>query len=63
LAAVGLIVLRPFLRSEVFYSKALFVLPLPHRGILPFAVLALLVLSLRMRQKIQADPLSFPELT
>jgi Glycosyltransferase family 87 len=47
LAAVGLVVLRPFLRPELFYSKALFALPLRTAAAFPFVVLGLLALALR----------------
>jgi len=47
LAALGLVVLRPFLRPELFYSKALFALPLRTAAAFPFVVLGLLALALR----------------
>jgi hypothetical protein len=46
LAAVGLVVLRPFLPPELFYSKALFALPLRTAAAFPFVVLGLLALAL-----------------
>ncbi len=49
LAATALILLRPFLRAEVFFSKALFALPLRTAAPFPFVVLALLVLASRAR--------------
>jgi hypothetical protein len=63
LAAAGLIVLRPFLRPEVFYSKALFVLPLRTAAPFPFLVLALLVLAMRAKPYQPAELLStsFPQ--
>jgi Glycosyltransferase family 87 len=45
LSALGLIVLRPLLQPETFYSKALFVLPLRTAAAFPFVVLALLVVA------------------
>jgi hypothetical protein len=49
LAAAVLIVLHPFLPPEVFYSKALFVLPLRTAAPFPFVVLALLVVAIRAK--------------
>ncbi len=46
-AALGLIALRPFLSPEVFYSKAVFVLPLRTAAAFPFVVLALLAIVRR----------------
>src|ERR1019366_9054345 len=46
LAAVGLVVLRPFLPPELFYSKALFALPLRTAAAFPFVVLGSLALAL-----------------
>lgn len=62
LAAVGLIVLRPFLRPELFYSKALLVLPLRTAASFPFVVLALLVVAIRARSYPESDllPASLP---
>ena len=62
LAAAGLIVLRPFLRPEVFYSKALFVLPLRTAASFPFVVLALLVMAIRAKppQPTESLTASFP---
>jgi hypothetical protein len=61
-AAVGLVGLHPFLRPELFYSKALFVLPLRTAAPFPFVVLALLALSIRAKSYQQAEllPASFP---
>ncbi len=47
LAAVGLVILRPFLRPELFYSRALLALPLRTAASFPFVVLALLVVAIR----------------
>jgi hypothetical protein len=62
LAAAGLIVLRPFLRPEVFHSKAIFVLPLRTAAPFPFVVLALLVVAMRAKPYQPAELLatSFP---
>ena len=62
LAAAALIVLRPFLRPDVFYSKALFVLPLRTAAPFPFVALALLVLAIRAKpyQPTELLPASFP---
>lgn len=49
LAAAGLIALHTFLPAEVFYSKALFVLPLRTAAPFPFVVLALLVVAMRAK--------------
>jgi hypothetical protein len=49
IAATALIVMRFFLRPEVFFSKALFALPLRTAAPFPFLVLALLVLAIRSR--------------
>jgi len=61
LAAAVLIVLHPFLRPEVFYSKALFVLPLRTAASFPFVVLALLVVATRAKpdQPTKLVPASF----
>jgi hypothetical protein len=50
LAAVGLILVRPFLSPELFYSRAIFVLPVRTAAVFPFVVLGLLVLALRRSQ-------------
>jgi len=47
LSAFGLIVVRPLLTGPVFYSKAVFALPLRTAAVLPFVLLAVLALSLR----------------
>jgi hypothetical protein len=47
IAAFSLIVLRPVLGHNVFYSKALFVLPLRTAAAFPFVVLGALILALR----------------
>jgi len=47
LAAAVLIVLHPFLLPELFYSKAIFVLPLRTAAAFPFVVLGLLALAFR----------------
>ncbi len=47
LAAFSLIVLRPVLAGHVFYSKAVFALPLRTAAVLPFVLLGVLALSLR----------------
>jgi hypothetical protein len=54
-----LIVLRPFLSSDVFYSKAVFALPLRTTAAFPFVVLGLLTLALRRTQVADAR-FSFP---
>jgi hypothetical protein len=50
LAAVGLIAVRPFLRQELFYSQAVFALPLRTAVAFPFIVLGSLALALRRAQ-------------
>ena len=45
-AALGLIVLRPFLSPKQFYSEAVFALPLRTAAAFPFVVLGLLALAL-----------------
>jgi hypothetical protein len=50
IAALGLIVLRPVLSSELFYSRAVFVLPLRTAVPFPFVVLALLIVKYRARE-------------
>lgn len=62
LAAVGLVVLRPFLRPELFYSKALFALPLRTAAPFPFVVLGLLVVAIRAKahQPPELLPAPFP---
>jgi hypothetical protein len=47
LAAFALVVLRPLLTHEQFYSKAVFALPLRTAAVFPFVVLGLLVTALR----------------
>jgi Glycosyltransferase family 87 len=47
LAAIFVIVVRPFLTWDVFYSVAVFSLPLRTTAILPFVVIALLALAYR----------------
>ena len=51
LSAAILVGLHPFLRPELFYSKALFVLPLRTAASFPFVVLALLVLAFRAKAR------------
>ncbi len=46
-AALGLIVVRPFLSPEQFYSEGVFLLPLRTAAGFPFVVLGLLALALR----------------
>jgi Glycosyltransferase family 87 len=46
-AAAALITLRPFIRSEYFYSKAVFVLPFRTAAAFPFVVLGLLTMAWR----------------
>ncbi len=48
-AALGLVILRPFLRPEFFYSKAVFILPVRTASTFPFIVVILLALALRQR--------------
>jgi len=47
LAAFGLIVLRPLLSDRLFYSKAIFALPLRTAAVFPFVVLGLLAVAIR----------------
>ena len=47
LAAFGLIVLRPVLAGQMFYSKSVFALPLRTAAVLPFVLLAGMALRLR----------------
>jgi hypothetical protein len=47
IASFSLIVLRPLLAHDVFYSKAIFALPLRTAAAFPFVVLGLLILALR----------------
>ena len=54
LASLALIALRPFIGAERLYSSAVFALPLRTAGPLPFVVLALLALALRMQLRRQA---------
>jgi hypothetical protein len=56
LAAFGLIVLRPVLAGHVFYSKAVFALPLRTAAVLPFVLLGVLALSLRPTLRARSDP-------
>jgi hypothetical protein len=62
LAAASLNALRPFLRPELFYSEALFALPLRTAAPFPFVVLALLVVAIRAKShpKTELVPASFP---
>jgi hypothetical protein len=46
-AAAGLILVRPFLAQDVFYSKAVLALPLRTTAVLPFVVIGLLALAYR----------------
>ena len=46
-ASFGLIVLRPVISPERFYSKSIFALPLRTAAVFPFTVMALLVLARR----------------
>jgi len=57
-SALALIVLRPFLTPELFYSKAIFVLPLRTAAAFPFVVLALLIMALRAKSRHSAQLLS-----
>jgi hypothetical protein len=50
-----LIVLRPLLSRDVFYSKAIFALPLRTAAAFPFVVLGLLTLALR-RPQVEPQP-------
>ncbi|MFZ0290427.1 MAG: hypothetical protein WAL65_15255, partial [Candidatus Sulfotelmatobacter sp.] len=59
-ASLGLIALRPFLRPEQFYSKAVFVLPLRTAAPFPFVVLGLLAIALRAMLQRQAELVSAP---
>ncbi|MGB7822643.1 MAG: hypothetical protein WBL22_10675, partial [Candidatus Sulfotelmatobacter sp.] len=59
-ASLGLIALRPFLRPEQFYSKAVFVLPLRTAAPFPFVVLGLLAIALRATLQRQAELVSAP---
>ena len=47
LAAVGVILARPLLTKEAFYSKAVFALPLRTTPVFPFVLLGVLALGLR----------------
>ena len=47
-ASVGLVVLRPAISPEQFYSKSIFALPLRTAAVFPFIVMALLVLARRV---------------
>ncbi len=47
LAAMGLLAIRPFVSPEVFYSKAVFALPLRTAAAFPFVVVAGLTLLMR----------------
>ncbi len=51
LAAFGLIALRPVLAGHVFYSKAVFALPLRTAAVFPFVLLGVLGLSLRQPRR------------
>ena len=48
LAAIVVIAIRPFLNPELFYSNAVFALPIRTAASLPFAVLALLLCIVRV---------------
>jgi len=50
IAAFSLIVLRPLLTHQQFYSKAIFALPLRTAAAFPFVVLGLLALALRRQE-------------
>ena len=50
LASFGLILLRPLLTDQQFYSKAVFALPLRTAAVFPFIVLGMLLLVGRSRQ-------------
>lgn len=54
LAACSLLLLRPMLSRELFYSKTVFLLPLYFAVGLPFVVLAPLALAVRTRSNVQA---------
>jgi hypothetical protein len=62
LSALSLLLLRPLLPAEIFYSKAVFVLPLRTAAVFPFVVLAPLILTLRARSQKQRElaPASLP---
>jgi hypothetical protein len=62
-AALGLLVVRPFLRPEQFYSSAVFVLPLRTAAAFPFVVLGLLALaqSAMLRQAKLTSDLPAPQ--
>jgi len=51
LASLALIALRPFIGAEWLHSSVVFSLPLRTAGPLPFVVLALLALALRMQSR------------
>jgi hypothetical protein len=53
-ATLGLIILRPFVSGEFFYSKGVFAMPLRTAASFPFVVVGLLALALRMRLQRQA---------
>ena len=56
-ASFGLILLRPLLTQEQFYSKAIFALPLRTAAVFPFMVLGMLLLVGRSRQSlVEAAP-------
>jgi hypothetical protein len=50
-AAFALVILRPLLSPETFYSKAVFALPLRTTAALPFVVLGLLALKTRHEER------------
>lgn len=58
--AVGLLVLRPLLRPELFYSKALFALPLRFAAPFPFVIIALLTVAARAKTHQQIESLPNP---
>jgi hypothetical protein len=53
LASLAVIALRPFIGAERIYSSVVFSLPLRTAGPLPFVILALLALALRMQLRRQ----------
>jgi hypothetical protein len=60
IAALALILIRPFLAPALFNSTAIFSLPLRTAASLPFAVLALLAWTLRLNP-VQGDPVTAAE--
>jgi hypothetical protein len=53
MAATGVLLLRPLLSDQLFYSKPIFALPLRTAAVLPFVVLGLLVLGRRAAARIE----------